>query len=89
MLKDRKFVDPSDPNAESGISACSKKRKNENVQANKEDESKILENAKSVAVSPTWVLLKKGTIGWSKPKGESFVYRKNKNDELELVDHPS
>lgn len=89
MLKDRKFVDPFDPNAEVCITVQSKKRKNDHEQVNDEDESVILENAKSVAVSPTWILEKRGTFGWSKPKGDSVVYRKNKNNELELVDHPS
>lgn len=85
VLKDRKFVDPFDPYAESGITVRSKKRRNENDYAS-EDESEILENVKSVAVSPEWVLEQKGTIGWSKPKGDAFVYKKNKNNELELVD---
>ena len=63
-----------------------KKKKIKTAEEEAKEESELLENAKSAAVSPSWVLQKKGTVGWSKPKGEAFVYRKNKNNELELVD---
>lgn len=53
-----------------------------------DSESVLLEKARSVAVSPEWVLEKQGIREWCKPKGKEIRTKLNAAGELEIVEPP-